>query len=248
MSGDRLAPGGSVEAVVYAVVNSDCAVAAVESSMCSVPVNVPGGNPVIELSGEMSRSPVTVLSPVLVIAWPARIPALQPGAPNAMGDGQAVIAVVNIHTKSCASPLPNWSCAPVVIVAVYGVSSARGFRGVKVATMSVASMETVPVTEFAPAANVNVVAGEMIVAGFMALLKVAVTAALWQMPETPTPGFTETTVGGVSGEPGFPTPEFLSGSLHAVVTISSRNAVNQILELLSLRMTYPSSSGFTVAT
>jgi hypothetical protein len=103
--------------------------------------------------------------------------------------------------------------------------------------MSVASIETVPATELAPAANVNVVAGEMIVAAFMALLNVAVTAAPWQMPETPTPGFTETTVGGVSGEPGFPTPEFLSGSLHAVVTMSSRNAVNQILELLFLGMT-----------
>jgi hypothetical protein len=107
MSGVRLAPGGSVEAVVYAVVNSFWAVAAVESSMCSTPVYFPCGNPTIELSGDMSRSPVTVLSPVLVIAWPARIPALQPGAPNAIGDAQAVVAVVNIHTKSCASPLPN---------------------------------------------------------------------------------------------------------------------------------------------
>jgi hypothetical protein len=98
-------------------------------------------------------------------------------------------------------------------------------------------METVPATEFAPAANVNVVAGEMIVAGFMALLNVAVTAAPWQMPETPAPGFTETTVGGVTGEPGFPTPEFLSGSLHAVVTMSSKNAGNHILEVLNLRMT-----------
>jgi len=109
--------------------------------------------------------------------------------------------------------------------------------GVKVATMFVESMETVPATGVVPAANVNVVAGEMIVAGFMALLNVAVTTAPWQTPVAPPKGTTETTVGGVRGEPGFAAPAFLSGSLHPVATMSSRNAGNHILGLLYLRMT-----------
>jgi hypothetical protein len=120
--------------------------------------------------------------------------------------------------------------------------------GVKVATMFVASTDTIPATGFAPAAKVNAVAGEVIVAGFMALLNVAVTAEPWQIPETPTLGFTETTVGGVSGEPGFPTAEFLSGSLHPVVTMSSTNAENQILKLLYLGMTIVLPSSRLTAT
>jgi peptidoglycan/LPS O-acetylase OafA/YrhL len=77
----------------------------------------------------------------------------------------------------------------------------------------------------------------MIVAGFMALLNVAVTTAPWQTPIALPTGTTETTVGGVRGEPGFPAPEFLSGSLHPVATMSNRNAGNQILGLLYLGMT-----------
>src|ERR1039458_5628262 len=237
----RAAPPAAPAAALYAVVNCPWAVMAVVSPASSVPVSVPGGNPVIVVPGHAPTSPVTLVGAatveVLVTVEPAKIPKPQPGVPNAMGDGQAVIAVVNIHTRACASPLPNWSCAPVVIVAVYWVSSARRFMGVKVATMSVASRETVPATEVAPAANVNVVAGEMIVAGLMALLNVAVTTAPWQTPIALPTGTTETTVGGVRGEPGFPAPEFLSGSLHPVATMSNRNAGNQILGLLYLGMT-----------
>src|ERR1700675_1715022 len=75
------------------------AAAAVESAPCSMPVNVPGGNPVIELSplGDMSTSPLMVDSPVLVIAVAAKIPVPQPGCPNAMGVAQACVPVMKVH-------------------------------------------------------------------------------------------------------------------------------------------------------
>jgi hypothetical protein len=66
----------------------------------------------------------------------------------------------------------------------------------------------------------------LIDAGFIALLKVAVTIVLGHAPAAPSGGATEITVGGVT--PGF--LPVLSGSPHpAPTTMSSRNAVNQIL-------------------
>ena len=131
MSPTRRVPGGSVEAVVYAVVNLFWAAAAIASVVCRMPLIIPGGNPVIALPGDMSTSPLTTLAPTaLVMAEPAKIPVPQSSGAIAMGAGQAVVAVVNIHTKACASPLPNWSCAPVVIVAVYWVFTTSGFMGV----------------------------------------------------------------------------------------------------------------------
>jgi hypothetical protein len=64
----------------------------------------------------------------------------------------------------------------------------------------------------------------LIVAGFIALLKVAVTIVFGQAPTAPSGGATEITVGGVT--PGLPA---LSGSLHPAPKTSNRNAVNQIL-------------------
>ena len=55
-----------------------------------------------------------------------------------IGGGHAM-AVVNIQTKLAATILPNESAAPVVIVAVKAVPTARVFVGVNVAIWLVAS-------------------------------------------------------------------------------------------------------------
>ena len=112
------------------------------------------------------------------------------------------------------------SLAPVVIVAVYTVLNARLLDGVKVKIVLVVSWVMVPTT---PGATVKVVA--LMVEGFIALLKVAVTTALGHMLAAPLGGATEITVGGVTVE----LVPALSGSLHPVAKTSSRNAVNQIL-------------------
>ena len=66
------------------------------------------------------------------------------------------------------------------------------------------------------------------VAGFIALLKVAVmTAVFGQARVEPSGGVTEVTVGGARGAPGL--TGFLSGSPHPVAKMSSRNAANQIV-------------------
>jgi hypothetical protein len=70
------------------------------------------------------------------------------------------------------------------------------------------------------------------VAGFIALLNVAVTIVLRQAPLAPPKGATVVTVGGV--RVGF--PPVLSGSLHPIVVIRSRNAMKQIVRVLYLRM------------
>jgi len=82
-----------------------------------------------------------------------------------------------------------------------------------------------------PDVNVKVVL--LIDAGFIALLKVAVTIVLGHASTAPLGGATEITVAGT--KPGL--VPVLSGSLHPVATMSSRNAGNQILGLLYLRMT-----------
>jgi hypothetical protein len=64
----------------------------------------------------------------------------------------------------------------------------------------------------------------LIVAGFIALLKVAVIIVLGQTPAEALGGSTEVTVGGVV--PGLPP---LSGSLHPTVIISSKNAMNHMV-------------------
>ena len=50
-----------------------------------------------------------------------------------VGAAHAVVVVLKVQTKSLANVLPNVSVAPVVIVAVYRVFSARAVAGVKVA-------------------------------------------------------------------------------------------------------------------
>ncbi len=78
-----------------------------------MPVSVPGGNPTIAVPAHTPTSPVTLVGAatveVLVTVEPAKIPNPQPGVPNAMGPAQAVVAVVNIHVKSAAKPLPKVS-------------------------------------------------------------------------------------------------------------------------------------------
>jgi hypothetical protein len=205
-----------------------------------MPVNIPGGNPTIAVPGHTPTSPLTFVGAatveVLVTVEPAKIPKPQPAAPIGMGPGQATAAVVNIQLKSAASAMPNWSCAPVVIVAVYGVLSARRFEGVKVATVSVASRATVPMTAVPPVANLKVPV--LIVEGFIALLKVAVTTAPWQMPVAAPAGTTETTVGGVVGEVG--PPAVLSGSPQPANAAVKRNAGIQILPTFDLRISFSS--------
>jgi hypothetical protein len=86
----------------------------------------------------------------------------------------------------------------------------------------------------------------LIVAGFMALLNVAVmTAVFGQTSVEPSGGVTEVTVGAVKGEPGLPTPAFLSGSPHPATRAANRNAGNKILLIFKLRISFSSSPSYT---
>src|SRR5579872_1308231 len=104
MSAGRTAPPAAAAALLYAVVKSPCAVMATASPRCSVPVNVPGGNPVMEAAGHIPISPpLTIVGPTLLTTGVApRIPKLQ-AVPNGEtpggGGGAHVGEVVNVHTK-----------------------------------------------------------------------------------------------------------------------------------------------------
>jgi hypothetical protein len=80
----------------------------------------------------------------------------------------------------------------------------------------------------------------LIVAGFIALLNVAVTTAvLGHSRAEPFGGVTETTVGGLKGEvaPGVP----LSASLHPATMAASRNVGIQNILKFELRISFSSS-------
>jgi hypothetical protein len=70
-------------------------------------------------------------------------------------------------------------------------------------------------------------------AGFIGLLKTAVTIELGHAAAAPLIGATELTVGGVT----VGLLPLLSGSLQAAPTISNRNVMKQIVRLLTLDMT-----------
>jgi hypothetical protein len=134
------------------------------------------------------------------------------------------------------------SAAAIVIVAVnlvLGVRLAAG--GVNVAIVPVESRETVPVTLPLGPLKRNVLV--LIVAGFIALLNVAViTATLGQTRVEPSGGVTEVTVGGVRGLPG--PAGALSGSPHPATKAASRNAEIQILLTMNLRISFSSSPSY----
>jgi hypothetical protein len=82
----------------------------------------------------------------------------------------------------------------------------------------------------------------LIVLGFIALLKVAVTTAvLGHIRVEALIGVTDVTVGGAKGLPGVNAFGFLSGSLHPVARTNSRNAGIQILLIFTFRMCISSS-------
>jgi hypothetical protein len=105
--------------------------------------------------------------------------------------------------------------APVVIVAVYTVLSARLLEGIKVKIVLVTSEVTVPVT---PGVTVKVVV--LMVAGSIACGKVAATIVLGHIPPEPLGGVTE--VGG-------------AGTRHGVARV-----VNVQTKLLANAMPYAS--------
>jgi hypothetical protein len=116
---------------------------AIESFEWNAPVIDAGDpNPVIAVPGDTPTSPLTVVAvpATLVTVEPARIPKLQ-AAPNgrATGGGAHAAEVVNVHTKGAARAMPKVSCAPVVIVAVKVVLTARVAVGVKVAILVAAT-------------------------------------------------------------------------------------------------------------
>ena len=71
-------------------------------------------------------------------------------------------------------------------------------------------------------------------AGFIALLKTAVTIELEHAAADPLIGATEVTVGGVT----VGLLPLLSGSLQAALTISNRNVMKHIVRLLTLDITF----------
>jgi hypothetical protein len=83
-----------------------------------------------------------------------------------------------------------------------------------------------------PVGPVNVKVVALMVAGFIALLKAAVTIVSVQAPVEPLSGATVVTKGGV--RPAF--APVLSGSLHAVAIMSSKNDVKQIVFAPYLRI------------
>jgi len=102
---------------------------------------------------------------------------------------------------------------------------------------------TTPTTLVEPVANVKVVV--LIVAGFMALLKVALmTTGLPHVKVEPLSGFTEVTAGGVSGLPGFPAPEFASGSPQPASRPANRIAGIQTLVDFNLRISFSPSTRY----
>jgi hypothetical protein len=102
-------------------------------------------------------------------------------------------AVVKVQTKLDARAAPVGSFAPVVMVAMYKVLVARIVVGVNVAV--VPAKVTVPATGVTPGPDkVNVPA--LIVAGFMASLKVAEIAVFTGTAEDPLAGTVKMTVGG----------------------------------------------------
>src|SRR5437868_14691617 len=83
----------------------------------------------------------------------------------------------------------------------------------------------------------------LMVAGFIALLKVAVTTGvLGQTRVEPAGGVTAITVGGLVGLPG-PALAFLSGSPHPATTKAISDARTRLLATINLRMCF--SSFFT---
>jgi hypothetical protein len=98
---------------------------------------------------------------------------------------------VKFHISGLASALPARSVTPVEIVAVK-VPVARLLKGVKVAIVPVTSREIVPVT--GKPASVTVKVAVLIVAGSIAVLKVALIA-LGHTPVALLAGLVESTVG-----------------------------------------------------
>ena len=79
----------------------------------------------------------------------------------------------------------------------------------------------------------------MIVAGFIALLNVAViTAELGEARVEPSGGVTEVTLGGVSGSLGLPAFAFLSKSRQPATKATNMNATNEIFPVLNLRISF----------
>ena len=67
----KLKSQGRATSVAYASEARECAVAAIALPEFLVPVIIPGGKPVMELPGETSRFPFTVVAPLLVTVVPA---------------------------------------------------------------------------------------------------------------------------------------------------------------------------------
>ncbi|MFZ0420236.1 MAG: hypothetical protein WAM04_19185 [Candidatus Sulfotelmatobacter sp.] len=107
--------------------------------------------------------------------------------------------------------------------------SARALDGVKVAVSLDALYVTTPLTD-AASGPVNVKVVLLIVAGFIAALKAAVTGALGQTPTAALRGTTETTVGAAK-------TGLAPGLQHPGLKMSRRSAMDQIAQLLYLRMT-----------
>jgi hypothetical protein len=184
-----------------------------------------------------------------------RIPKLQavPSGEAEPGTGGGGIIghgadVVNVHTKFAANVLPNVSAAPVVMVAVNDELEASAAVGVNVATLVAATYVTAPATGVLPEVTVNVVL--LIVPGFIGLLKVAVTIAVFgQTSNEPFGGVTAVTVGGFVGLVGATGAPPLSGSPHPGVTtaIVSSNANTKILFTFNL-LIFASPNPFLLVT
>src|ERR1041385_5640373 len=112
-------------ASLYAGVGSSCAWAAAASAAWTVPLTIPGGNPVTAVPGLNPRSPPTVVPPVLVTVEAARtaklaaVPRATGAAITAEAGGPAVGIVMGLESKVTAAVRANKrpsTAAPVVAV------------------------------------------------------------------------------------------------------------------------------------
>ena len=110
---------------------------AVDSAYVTTPVTgvVPGPVNVKVVAGLMIVAGFIASLKVAVTAVLGHIPAARLSGVTeiTVGGAHASLAVVKVHTKLLASAIPPSSMAPVVIVAVWRVLTARALDGVNVA-------------------------------------------------------------------------------------------------------------------
>ena len=148
---------------------------------------------VVRLSGSMASLKLAVTA---VLSATAVAPLAGKTVLTIGGVVSGAAPVVKLQVNGTASGLPATSLAAVVMVAVHVVLEGSGLPGVKLATLPLVAYATVP-PMLAPEGQASVKLAVVRLAGFIASLKLAVTAVLIATVVAPLAGKTELTVGAV---------------------------------------------------